>query len=29
VRPRLADFDAYLRELDGITEQELAVAGGK
>jgi threonine synthase len=29
VRPRLADFDAYLRELDGVTEQELAVAGGK
>ena len=28
VRPRLADFDAYLRELDGVAEQELAVAGG-
>ncbi|MBB5345184.1 threonine synthase [Tunturibacter empetritectus] len=27
VRPRLADFDAYLRELDGITEPELATAG--
>jgi threonine synthase len=29
VRPRLADFDAYLRELDGIAEPELATAGGK
>ena len=28
VRPRLADFDAYLRELDGIVETELAAAGG-
>jgi threonine synthase len=28
VRPRLADFDAYLRELDGAPELELAVAGG-
>jgi threonine synthase len=28
VRPRLADFDAYLRELDGIAEHELAAAGG-
>lgn len=28
VRPRLADFDTYLRELDGITEPELAAAGG-
>ncbi|HEY2038558.1 MAG TPA: threonine synthase [Edaphobacter sp.] len=28
VRPRLADFDAYLRELDGIEEPALAVAGG-
>jgi len=28
VRPRLADFDAYLRELDGIAEPELATAGG-
>ena len=27
VRPRLADFDAYLRELDGITEPELTTAG--
>jgi len=27
VRPRLADFDAYLRELDGATEPELAAAG--
>jgi threonine synthase len=27
VRPRLADFDAYLRELDGITELELTTAG--
>ncbi len=27
VRPRLADFDAYLRELDGIAEPELAAAG--
>jgi threonine synthase len=27
VRPRLADFDAYLRELDGATEPELATAG--
>jgi len=29
VRPRLADFDAYLRELDGIEEPVLATAGGK
>jgi threonine synthase len=29
VRPRLADFDAYLRELDGVTETELVNAGGK
>ena len=29
VRPRLADFDAYLRELDGIEEPALAIAGGK
>src|SRR5260370_28893799 len=28
VRPRLADFDAYLRELDGTAEPELAAAGG-
>jgi threonine synthase len=28
VRPRLADFDAYLRELDGATEPELATVGG-
>jgi threonine synthase len=28
VRPRLADFDAYLRELDGAAEPELAAAGG-
>lgn len=29
VRPRLADFDAYLQELDGMeTEPELALAGG-
>jgi threonine synthase len=28
VRPRLADFDAYLRELDGATEPELAAVGG-
>src|ERR1700735_4723226 len=27
VRPRLADFDTYLRELDGIAEPELAIAG--
>jgi threonine synthase len=27
VRPRLADFDAYLRELDGTPEPELAAAG--
>jgi threonine synthase len=27
IRPRLADFDAYLRELDGITELELTTAG--
>ena len=29
IRPRLADFDAYLRELDGIAEQEteLVAAG--
>ncbi len=29
VRPRLADFGAYLRELDGIAEPELATAGAK
>jgi threonine synthase len=29
VRPRLADFDAYLRELDSTAAPELAVAGGK
>ncbi len=29
VRPRLADFDAYLRELDGVAETELVTAGGK
>jgi threonine synthase len=28
VRPRLADFDAYLREIDGIAEPELTTAGG-
>jgi threonine synthase len=28
VRPRLADFDAYLHELDGATELELAAVGG-
>jgi len=28
VRPRLADFDAYLRELDGIAETDLIAAGG-
>jgi len=28
VRPRLADFDAYLRELDGIVETDLVAAGG-
>jgi threonine synthase len=28
VRPRLADFDAYLRELDETQEPELATAGG-
>lgn len=28
VRPRLADFDAYLRELDGAVEPELAAVGG-
>jgi len=28
VRPRLADFDAYLHELDGAAEPELAAAGG-
>lgn len=27
VRPRLADFDVYLRELDGVAEPELAAAG--
>jgi threonine synthase len=27
IRPRLADFDAYLRELDGTTEPVLAAAG--
>src|SRR5271155_2340487 len=29
VRPRLADFDTYLRELDGLAEPELATAGAK
>jgi threonine synthase len=29
VRPRLADFDTYLRELDGLAESELATAGAK
>jgi threonine synthase len=29
VRPRLADFDAYLRELDGLAEPQLAIAGVK
>ena len=28
VRPRLADFEEYLRELDGDGEPELALAGG-
>jgi threonine synthase len=28
VRPRLVDFNAYIRELDGIAEPELATAGG-
>jgi len=30
IRPRMADFDAYLQELEGASEveQELAVAGG-
>jgi len=28
VRPRLADFDAYLRELNGAAEPELAAIGG-
>ena len=28
VRPRLADFDVYLRELDGIAEPDLVTAGG-
>jgi threonine synthase len=27
IRPRLADFDAYLRSLDGAPEPELAAAG--
>jgi threonine synthase len=27
IRPRLADFDAYLRSLDGATEPELIAAG--
>ena len=27
VRPRLVDFNAYIRELDGIAEPELATAG--
>jgi threonine synthase len=27
IRPRLADFDAYLRSLDGVPEPELAAAG--
>lgn len=29
VRPRLADFDSYLREIDGIAEPEFATAGAK
>jgi len=29
VRPRLADFSAYLRELDGLAEPELATAGAQ
>jgi threonine synthase len=29
VRPRLADFDTYIRELDGLAEPELAIAGAK
>jgi threonine synthase len=28
VRPKLAEFAAYLRELDGVPEPELAAAGG-
>jgi threonine synthase len=28
VRPRLVDFDAYLRELDGAAEPELVAVGG-
>jgi threonine synthase len=28
IRPRLADFDAYLREADSAIEPELAAAGG-
>jgi threonine synthase len=27
IRPRLADFDAYLRSLDGAPESELIAAG--
>lgn len=27
IRPRLADFDAYLRELDGVAEPALVAAG--
>ena len=29
IRPRLADFDAYLRELDGAREPELVTAGDR
>ena len=33
VRPRLADFEEYINELDGVTapvaEPEMALAGGK
>ena len=29
IRPRLADFDAYLSELDGVSELELTAAGAK
>lgn len=28
VKPRLAEFDAYLREIEGAAEPELVVAGG-
>ena len=29
IRPRLADFSAYLNELEGVAESELAAAGAK